>query len=185
MWYNKYMSENKLNCIVCDIDGCIFDSRNILKYIPEDKNSRIGWDNFNLHLYEIKPNNNLINIIKLLSVTYPIIFLTSREHVVNKNINTYNITIDTLNKAFNGFAPINYPHKLIMRKYDDYRDSHIVKEELLIKHILPEYNPLIAIDDCEKNIAMFSSYGIDTIHYNINSKISNFLSLTKRIDINA
>ena len=155
---------DKVKIIIADIDNCIFDSRELEKEVPLIKTDRKGWDRFNTMYHLCKPNYFMIDYIKYLSQKYPIFFVTSRELSLVGH-NTLNITLNQLDLAFNGFAPIQSPHKLLMRKYNDYNHSDVVKEEILTKMILPNYNPILAIDDSKKNCDMFRKYGIDTWHY--------------------
>ena len=91
-----------------------------------------------------------------------LIFLTARENVESKPIfiNTYRL----IRKIF-GFQPTAFCRKfdILMRKENDFRSSDIVKEDILNNEILPNYLPVLAIDDEEPNIKMFEKNGINCI----------------------
>ena len=50
-----------------------------------------------------------------------------------------------------------------MREENDYRPSSEVKKDIIEREILPNYIPVIAIDDDIRNIQMYNDLGILTL----------------------
>lgn len=150
-------------CVVCDIDRVIVDSREWEKYIPKDSKDREGWDNFLKQNHLAKPNKEMLNFVIILSKVFPILFVTGREN--------YSISRMLAKKQIREFSDGKLPvgpmnrNKLFMRDYDDFRDPAEVKEDILVKEILPKYIPVLAIDDNIENVKMFKKHGILTYHY--------------------
>ena len=154
---------DKKACIICDIDRVVVDSREWEKYIPEDNRDREGWKNFLKFHNLAKPNKLMINFVVLLSRVFPILFVTSRENYSSSRAIAKNQIRDFSNgKLIVG--PLSQ-HKLFMREFNDFREAHEVKEDILVNKILPLYEPLLAIDDNKDNIGMFKKHGIRTFHY--------------------
>lgn len=158
-----------IECIVCDIDNVYTDSRDWVKHVPKGDlaKSREAWDKYHTYHHLVKPNKFIIRMIVKVSKTMPILFVTSREDRGDMR----KLTIEEIENFSNDMIKIGGTsvHKLYMRKDCDYRDSDVVKEEILLKEILPhKYKPILAIDDEPSNIDMFKKHGIDTRLYDIN-----------------
>ena len=69
----------KKNCIICDLDGVFFDSREWHKYIPKEKEDREGWDNFAEHVWVCKPNTPFIETLGKVNKLIPVVFINGRE----------------------------------------------------------------------------------------------------------
>ena len=153
----------KRACIICDIDGVYVDSREWSNYIPTNSKDREGWDNFAEHVSVCKPNPVIIDTLKVLNHVFPIVFITSRED----NRKLRNATIQQIEDFSSGSILIDgsSKNKLYMRNYNDFRKASDVKEEILVDKVLPQYVPMLAIDDDYGNITMFKKYGILTNHY--------------------
>ena len=52
-----------------------------------------------------------------------------------------------------------------MREKNDFREAPEVKEGILKNEILPNFQPILAIDDDKGNIDMYKKHGIHTFHY--------------------
>ena len=164
------MPKKKKMCIIIDVDGTIVSEKDNSQIILPTENNRKVWDLFhkNKKYYKVsqfKPNKNIIDVIKSIINNMPevyLIFLTARENVESKPIfiNTYRL----IRKIF-GFQPTAFCRKfdILMRKENDFRSSDIVKEDILNNEILPNYLPVLAIDDEEPNIKMFEKNGINCI----------------------
>ena len=148
-------------CIICDLDGVYVDSSKWTPYIPQNRDDREGWDLFASHVSACTPNLALIRILKVLSLFFPIIFITSREGSVVLKKGT-EAQIDVFS---NNWIHIGSKHKLFMRPYKDYRDAWQVKRDIMIRDVLPYYEPIIAIDDEIDNVLMYESLGLKTWHY--------------------
>lgn len=164
------MPKKKKICIIIDVDGTIVSEKDNSQIILPTENNRKVWDLFhkNKKYYKVsqfKQNKNIVDIIKSIINNMPevyLIFLTARENVESKPIfiNTYRL----IRKIF-GFQPTAFCRKfdILMRKENDFRSSDIVKEDILNNEILPNYLPVLAIDDEEPNIKMFEKNGINCI----------------------
>lgn len=153
----------KKACIICDIDGVYTDSKEWNKHIPTNIKDREGWTNFLRYSNLCKPNKPMILVLNMLSKVFPILFVTSRENFGNMR----KITKKQI-REFSGGAINVGPlckHKLLMREANDFREAHIVKEEILKRDILPFYYPLMAIDDEPSNVEMFRKNNILTKYY--------------------
>ena len=150
-------------CVICDIDGVYTDSREWEKHAPKNPKDRTGWNNFMNYSHKCLPNPPIISIMKELSKVFTIIFLTSREDTPLLRI----ISKEQIENFSNGEISLNKgsEHKLFMRSFDDYRKAWEVKEEILKDKILPEYEPVWAIDDDPSNIEMYRTHNIPVYHY--------------------
>lgn len=158
---------NKPNCLIIDIDNT-FVIDNIKTKIPE-LNIRKAWDKFheehlNYAPEYFRPNINVIDLISRYYNSFEddykpiLIFLTAREDA-NNGLIRYNTT--RLIEKF--FTCQNFKYILLMREFDDFRNSFEVKEDLLKQYVLPKYNPILAFDDDLSNVKMFRSYNITTL----------------------
>lgn len=165
----------KQNCIIVDIDDTV--ARTTLNVSPPDMSLQpVGtklrdiWDKYHKDvkyygLEYMKPLHNVINLIEgythYCCISH-VIFLTGREDNENGLIRLN--TARFISKYFEGYSsPAKCNEYLLMRPKDDYRPNDVVKEELLTKYVLPEYNVLIAFDDNEANVKMFKNYGISVV----------------------
>ncbi len=46
----------KPECVIVDLDGTLFDSTELNKFIPKDKYDRDGWRNYNWNLHKVEIN---------------------------------------------------------------------------------------------------------------------------------
>lgn len=148
-------------CIICDIDGVYVDSSKWIPFIPVSREDREGWDYFAQLSGLCTPNLEIIKLLKLAGIFYPIIFITSRED----NRALREATKAQLDVFSGSWIHIGSKHKLFMRPYRDYRDAWYVKKEIMEKEVLPYYKPIIAIDDDLDNILMYQALDIPTWHY--------------------
>lgn len=148
-------------CIICDIDGVYVDSSKWAPFIPAGRDDREGWDRFASEVSRCTPNFDIINTLKIVGKFIPILFITSREgSPVLKAATEAQIKVFSEN-----WIEIGDKHKLFMRPYKDYREAWWVKQEILQRDVLPNYKPLLAIDDDLDNVVMFRGFGIPTIYY--------------------
>lgn len=52
---------------------------------------------------------------------------------------------------------------LFMRSGGDKRPDSVVKEEILLRDILPRFNPVVAVDDRPQVLDVWKKFGIHTI----------------------
>ena len=138
--------------IIVDIDGCMLDDREILKYIPENIEDRKGWEVFHKHIWNCKPIGYMFDIVN--NNKHTVIFLTAREHLQSVRQMTHN-----------SLYGVEKNYMLLMRPVHDLRDSDIVKKELYEDYIKDNYMVEYAIDDNQANIDMWESLGIPTLQH--------------------
>lgn len=152
----------KETCILVDIDSTIAKSTLNISH-PID-NNRQSWDEFQKDMKYYDPSYfEPIGIVVDLISTYisdfifnspKLIFLTSREDETTGKIkeNTKILLQDI-------FPIAELDYILYMRKYNDFRPSETVKQDML-NDIIKEYNPLFVLDDDKNNVDMFTNNGI-------------------------
>lgn len=138
--------------IIVDIDGCMLDDREILKYIPENIEDLEGWKEFHKHLWKCKPIGYMFDIVN--NYKHTVIFLTAREHLQSVRQMTHNSLYE-----------VEKNYMLLMRPVNDTRESHEVKKELYNDYIKDNYIIEFAIDDKQENIDMWQSLGIPTLQH--------------------
>ncbi len=146
-------------CIICDLDGVLFDSREWHKHLPL-KSSEEAWYNFQKQVDTCKPNRELAKIITKLSHLIHIVFLTGREETPFLK----NKTIEQIYKASNQKLIPGKNYTLIMRSRNDFTPASEVKDRALRK-LLINFKPILAIDDEKENIRVFKKHGIETFYY--------------------
>ena len=138
--------------IIVDIDGCMLDDREILKYIPENIEDREGWTEFHKHLWNCKPIGYMFDIVN--NYKHTVIFMTAREHLQSVRQMTHN-----------SLYGVEKNYMLLMRPAGNLKDSHEVKKELYNDYIKNDYMVEYAIDDNQANIDMWQSLGIPTFQH--------------------
>ena len=139
------MDPRKTNCILCDLDGTLA--------------IHCGRDPYDLtNVLKDKPNIPLINILSVLNLNYPIIFISGRE-------GTEQCKRDTFEWISNTFRPntksdIGWGWDLKMRKEKDCRSDEIIKEEIYHNEIEPNYNVIAVFDDRDKVVKMWRELGL-------------------------
>lgn len=147
----------KKKCIICDIDGVIFETAGLLKKfeaLPEAEK----WNQFNLHatLLDVNVSYDLIDIIEAYAEKHnaAIAFVTARSDVI------YSKTLRQLLHYFTKTKAQNCG--LYMRKEGDTSSSAKVKAKIL-KTLEEEFEIILAIDDEKANCEMFKRHGIFTM----------------------
>ncbi len=162
----------EMQAIICDIDGCLFDTGWIFE--ETEKLGLTGeekWDFFHKHINDEKSRtceqmkNFLTNVI---SKDIGIIFMTARSEIIRA---------ETERRIYKELGKREYFYPVFMRQLTSYESSEVVKEEML-KKVLYTYgiDVVLAIDDDPKNCAMFESYGIPSLQW----KILNNRTLEKK-----
>lgn len=173
----------KEDCVIVDIDDTV--ARLTLNVIPPHMNPdlveqklRVIWDKYHadVKFYDpqyIEPITPMIELIENYANTNfaEIIFLTGRESGANGKIRLN--TWEFIHKNFERFSHLKFHvnRYLLMREPNDFRPNDVVKEELLTKYVLPEYNVLMAFDDNEANVEMFKRHNILTIQPHLNREV--------------
>lgn len=111
-------------CIICDLDGtlCLHQGRS-----PYDL-SKVSED---------KPNDPLVDLLRVLSGSVDIIFFSGREGTKQCREDTAKWINDN----------VNIPYQLYMRKEKDYRPDEVIKEELYNEIIKDNYYCIAIFDD--------------------------------------
>lgn len=125
------------SCIICDLDGTIslHNGRSAFDY------SKICTD---------KPNEPLVNLLKILNNEIDVIFFSGREGTKECREETEN----WLN------SHVCIPHKLYMRSEKDYRSDEIIKEELYNKYIKDKYYCIAIFDDRDRVVKKWRELGL-------------------------
>jgi hypothetical protein len=137
--------KNAYSCVVVDVDGTVAEMGDRSPYDWE----KVGSD---------KPKRNVINMVRALYFSgKEIVFLTGRDGCC------YDITKKWLEenvmyKGKEGMTPI---FKLFSRTADDNRPDCDIKEELLIKHILPTHDVDFCIDDRKQMVDHYRALGLE------------------------
>lgn len=137
---NRYILEQDKtlpSCVIVDLDGTlsINQGRNPFDY------SKVGTD---------KPNDPLVDLIKIISHEVEIIFFSGRESTKECRENT--------EKWLNDNIGISY--KLYMRNEKDYRSDEIIKEELYNQYIKDKYYCIAIFDDRDRVIKKWREMGL-------------------------
>jgi 3-deoxy-D-manno-octulosonate 8-phosphate phosphatase KdsC-like HAD superfamily phosphatase len=142
----------KKKAIICDIDGCLLDTAIIHKEIEQkDLIGAQKWayfERFANNIDKVSFNYNLgIALEALAKVGINIILLTARSESIRKS------TARRLDMQ------LNCKYKLVMRNFGDEDTPRVIKKRHL-ENILKEYEVILAIDDEDENLKMFSAMGL-------------------------
>lgn len=135
----------KRKAIIVDIDGTIAEKyfwRNYYEYDKVELDTPIQW---------------VIDIIELFSYYQPsleIIFLTGRKEGSRK------VTREWIKKN-----TIIQDFLLLMRPDDDKRLDYVVKKEIYLRDIEPEYEVIAVFEDGRRNVEMFRELGLLTFQH--------------------
>lgn len=142
----------KPKAVICDIDGCLLDTRAILKEATEKTtNDAEKWRYFEAYANDRNkvPFNYILGEVlnSLRDSGYKIIFSTARSEAIK------------VNTKIRLRSELGFMGDLYMRALDDLGPADQVKYKHL-KQIREYYDPQIAIDDEDANINMFSGNGL-------------------------
>jgi len=126
---------NKLDAIICDIDGTVANHWN---RSPYDMSK----------VLDDKPNEAICNLIRILSKTYKIIFVSGREDCAREDTDLWLKTNDLLYT------------ELLMRKTGDNRKDVIIKQEIYEQHIQQRYNIKFVLDDRKQTVDGWRDLGL-------------------------
>lgn len=127
---------NLKKAIICDLDGTLFDCEwRREKFLP-------NFEKFNEnHIYD-KINLHILEILKKFQNDCKIIYVTGRNEKFRKT------TEEQLNKYIENYL-------LFMRKDKDFRGDEIIKKEIYLEKIKPQYNIFFILDDRDKVVNMW------------------------------
>lgn len=124
-------------CIIVDIDGTVAINQGRSPYdltkVSEDK-----------------PNDPLVDLLRILSGSIDIIFFSGREGTKQCREDTAKWINDN----------INIPYQLYMRKEKDYRPDEVIKEELYNEIIKDNYYCVAIFDDRNRVIKKWREMGL-------------------------
>jgi len=95
-----------------------------------------------------KPNEAICNLIRILSKTYKIIFVSGREDCAREDTDLWLKTNDLLYT------------ELLMRKTGDNRKDVIIKQEIYEQHIQQRYNIKFVLDDRKQTVDGWRDLGL-------------------------
>ena len=124
-------------CIICDLDGtlCLHQGRS-----PYDLTK----------VSEDKPNDPLVDLLRVLSGSIDVIFFSGREGTKQCREDTAKWINDN----------VNIPYQLYMRKEKDYRPDEVIKEELYNEIIKDNYYCVAIFDDRNRVIKKWREMGL-------------------------
>ena len=137
-----------MNYVIFDLDGTIADNGHRVHYLEQKPKD---WDSYNDACMSDKLKPNIAELMRLLICQgLDVIILTGRIDTVRAE------SILWLRR--NGIV---YDH-LIMRKDGDYRSDTVVKWEMYMEQIFPNYKkkPIFVVEDRNKVVAMWREKGI-------------------------
>ena len=140
-------STTPMKWVICDLDGTLTDDKHRRHYI-EGKDSP-DWDAFSRAAKEDKPQQEIIDLLKLLNDVYHIAIFTGRSAMVWEDtvawLNTHDVPWEML----------------LMRDICDHRMNHEVKAEWLKKHITDcEREVAFALDDQDATVSWWRKQGV-------------------------
>lgn len=143
--YNQYLRvevkpypvDPKLpNAVLVDIDGTVAKMS--------------GRGPFDWHrVDEDSPNQPVIDLVRILSDEYKIIFFSGRDEVCRNKTKTW---LENVTRIFGA--------ELFMRPENDNRKDAIVKRELFDQYIRGKYNISLVLDDRDQVVEMWRSLGL-------------------------
>lgn len=135
---------NKPDCYIFDLDGTICDVRHRRQYVATKPRN---WDAWNIGLVNDVPQYSVLGVIQSLTYYYPVFLVSGRSDDYRKK------TEEWLEKN-----KVEY-NALYMRKYMDYRDDTVIKNEIA-DEIEKTHNILGVFDDRQKVVNMWIERGI-------------------------
>lgn len=138
-------STYKVPAVICDLDGTL-----ALKH-----NDRTWYDASTCDRDVI--NTPIKTLIDLMWDSHHIIFCSAREEKFREPTMTF------LDKCFNGKLD-NHDFDLFMRQTNDYRKDSIVKHEIYLNQIKPNWNVNFVLDDRRQVVDMWrNALGLTTL----------------------
>lgn len=135
--YIRNQDKSLPKCIICDLDGtlAIHQGRNAFDYSK---------------LLSDKPNDSLVDLLRILSGSVDIIFFSGREGTKQCQEDTAKWINDN----------VGIPYQLYMRKEKDYRPDEVIKEELFKQNIEENYYCVAVFDDRNKVVNKWRELGL-------------------------
>lgn len=142
---------SKNRCILVDLDGTVADCQHRRHFVDGTDGPK-NWDKF--FDPKLVAKDPVIPIVRdavvRLGTLWPVFYVTARREDLRYT------TIDWLRKNGLWF----FPYRLLMRKNGDRRDDTDVKRDILNDLRAEGYEPIAAVDDRAKVVAMWRSEGL-------------------------
>ena len=142
---------SKPKAVICDIDGCLLDTREILREAEKKETEAEKWRYFDTYANDrdkVAFNYVLGEVLESLrQCGYKIIFSTARSEAIK------------INTKIRLRLELGYIEDIYMRPIGDSRPAAEVKADHL-KKIREYYDAQIAIDDEDANVKMYADKGL-------------------------
>lgn len=140
---------NKQKVVVFDIDGTVADIEHRRHHVRKEPGVKKDWYRFNLEMVNDKPKNDIIQLVRDMSKSYPIVFCSGRT--------------DDFRKETEEWLKTHIPDvkfELYMRPRNDSRQDNIIKEIILDFELQTRYDILCVFDDRDQVVKMWRDRGI-------------------------
>lgn len=135
--------------IICDIDGTVADLTHRRHHV---ENRPKNWKAFQEASIDDPPHQDIVALLERLDQTHQVILVSGR------NESERSLTEKWFRKHVNIFMP-----PLFMRHWTDYRADDIVKEEIYLKTLKPQYitpeTTWFVLDDRQRVVDMWRRNG--------------------------
>lgn len=132
--------------VIVDIDGTLADTAHRLHLIAGDAKD---WDAFYAAQSLDPPIEAIVDLVEHLHAGYEVVVCTGRPETYRDD------TLEWLDEWLSFEVPVLY-----MRKAGDHRDDDVVKAELLDQIRADGWDPVLAIEDRSRVVAMWRANGI-------------------------
>lgn len=136
------------NIVIVDIDGTIAKVGTRLRHLQGPVKD---WDGFYDACDQDEPYTDIIDLVKILSYHYRIVFCTGRRSGVRRK------TYDWL---LVNYGPYTTDCKLLMRADNDYRPDYEVKPELLMKASIELSDIAFVLEDRNSMVDQWRKMGL-------------------------
>lgn len=147
-------TKNLVKSVIFDIDNTIIDIRKITELYTKEEMTLEDWELLESHYLEAPGISGMLELVRILSRQYFIIFLTARmdKPMVRRNTEIH------LRNLFG-----DMPFKLLMRPLGAEEADFIVKEEIYNNEINGKYDVEFCFDDREDVKNLWQRKGLLTL----------------------
>jgi len=145
---------NKTKAILVDLDGtlCNIEHR---RHFVDGTDEKKDWRSFNESMIIDTPNLWCVElVISMAKRGFTIIFVSGRSDEYRS------LTFDWIEKNTSIFRYTDIPIRLFMRKRKDYREDSVIKEEIYLNKIKPEFDVLFCVDDRTRVVNKWRELGL-------------------------
>lgn len=133
----------KPQAIIVDLDGTLCNTDHRQELVAAKK-----WDEFYKAMVYDTPNQWCLDLIKAMSLLVEIIFVTGRPDSYEKETKYWLNYLDL------------QCHPLFMRKTDDFRKDALIKTEIYLTHIEPNFRISFCVDDRKQVVDAWRELGL-------------------------